>query len=47
MLDMVQLSAAHKIKLWKEAIQYASTMANISISDSKSPYEKFFEHHHE
>jgi hypothetical protein len=41
MLDMVQLNAAHKMKLWKEAIQYASTMANTSIKDGKSPYESF------
>jgi hypothetical protein len=26
MLDSVQLNAAHKMKLWKETIQYASTM---------------------
>jgi predicted acetyltransferase len=45
MLDSVQLSAAHKMKLWEEAIQYASTMANISIKDGKSPYEKLLEHH--
>jgi hypothetical protein len=38
----VQLKAAHKMKLRKEAIQYVYTMANISIRDSKSPYEKFF-----
>jgi hypothetical protein len=42
MLDTVKLSVAHKMKLRKEAIQYASTMANISIKDGKSPYEKFF-----
>jgi hypothetical protein len=42
MLDTVQLNAAHKMKFRKEAIQYASTMANISIRDGKSPYEKFF-----
>jgi hypothetical protein len=42
MLDKVQLNAAHKMKLRKETIQYASTKANISIRDGKSPYEKFF-----
>jgi ribosomal protein S10 len=42
MLDTVKLSVAHKMKLRKEAIQYASTMANISIKFGKSPYEKFF-----
>jgi hypothetical protein len=42
MLDTVQLNAAQKMKLRKEAIQYASTMANTSIRDGKSPYEKFF-----
>jgi hypothetical protein len=42
MLDTVQLNVAHTMKLQKEAIQYASTMANIYIKDSKSPYEKFF-----
>jgi hypothetical protein len=42
MLDTVKLSVAHKMKLQKEAIKYASTMANISIKDGKSPYEKFF-----
>jgi hypothetical protein len=43
MLDTVlQLNASHKMKLWTEAMQYASTMANISIRDGKSPYEKFF-----
>jgi hypothetical protein len=30
------------MKLRKEAIQYASTMANISIKDGMSPHEKFF-----
>jgi hypothetical protein len=42
MLDTVKLNTAHKMKLQKEAIQYASTMANISIKDGKSPYEKIF-----
>jgi hypothetical protein len=42
MLDTVQIIAAHKMKLREEEIQYASTMANISIRDVKSPYEKFF-----
>jgi hypothetical protein len=42
MLDTGKLSMAHKMKLQKEAIQYASTMSNISIKDGKSPYEKFF-----
>jgi hypothetical protein len=40
MLDTVKLSTAHKMKLCKEVIQYASTMANISIKDRKSPYER-------
>jgi transposase InsO family protein len=31
MLDTVQLNAAHRMKLQKDAIQYASTIANISI----------------
>jgi hypothetical protein len=35
MLDAVKLSVAHKMKLQKEAIQYASTMANTSIKDIK------------
>jgi hypothetical protein len=47
MLETVQLNAAHKMKLRKEAIQYASTMANISIRDGKSPYEKFLGYHHQ
>jgi hypothetical protein len=47
MLDTVQLNAAHKMKLWKEAIQYASTMANISIRDGKSPYEGCLDQHHQ
>jgi hypothetical protein len=42
MLDTVKLSVAQTMKLWKEGIQYASTMATVSIKDSKSPYEKFF-----
>jgi hypothetical protein len=42
MLDTVKLGPAHKKKLRKEAIQYASTMANISINDRISPHEKFF-----
>jgi hypothetical protein len=42
MLDMVQLNAAHQMKFRKEAIQYASIMANKSIRDDKSPYEKLF-----
>jgi hypothetical protein len=42
MLHTVKLSVAHKMKLQKEAIQYESTMANISIKDVKSPYEKLF-----
>jgi hypothetical protein len=33
MLDTVKLSVAHKMKFRKEAIQYASTMASISIRD--------------
>jgi hypothetical protein len=33
MLDTVKLGPAHKMKLRKEALQYASTMANISIND--------------
>jgi hypothetical protein len=41
MLDTVKLGPAHNMKLRKEAIQYASTMANISISDGISPHEKF------
>jgi hypothetical protein len=41
MLDSVQHNAAHEMKLWKEAFQYDSTMANISIKDGRSPYEKF------
>jgi hypothetical protein len=42
MLDTVKLGPAHKMKLRKEAIQYASKMANISINDSISPHEKNF-----
>jgi hypothetical protein len=42
MFDTVKQSVAHKMKLQKEGIQYESTMANISIKDYKSPYEKFF-----
>jgi hypothetical protein len=42
MLDTVKLDTAHKMKLRKEAIQYASTMANISINDGISPHEKVF-----
>jgi hypothetical protein len=38
MLDAVKLGPAHKMK----SIQYASTMANISINDGMSPHEKFF-----
>jgi hypothetical protein len=40
MLDTVKLSVEHKMKLQKEAIQYVSTMANISFKDGKVPYEK-------
>jgi hypothetical protein len=36
------LGPAHKMKLRKEAIQYASTMANISINDGISPHKKSF-----
>jgi hypothetical protein len=42
MQDTVKLGPAHKMKLRKEAIQYACTMANISINDGISPHEKFF-----
>jgi hypothetical protein len=42
MLDTVKLGPAHKMKLRKEAIPYASTMANISIKDDISPHEIFF-----
>jgi hypothetical protein len=42
MLDTVKLGPAHKMKLLKEAIQYASTMANISIKVGMSPHEKYF-----
>jgi hypothetical protein len=42
MLSTVKLNVAHKRTLQKEAIQYTSTMANISIKDDKSSYEKFF-----
>ena len=42
MLDMVKLSARIKQKLRKEAIRYATTMANISIKNDKSPHERFF-----
>jgi hypothetical protein len=42
MLDTVKLGPAHKMKLRREAIQYASTMANISINDGMSTHEKFF-----
>jgi hypothetical protein len=47
MIDTVKLGPAHKIKLRKEAIQYASTMANISINDGISPHERFLEYHHQ
>jgi hypothetical protein len=47
MLDTVKLSVAHKIILRKEAIQYASTTANISIKDGKSPYKNSLEYHHQ
>jgi hypothetical protein len=47
MLDSVQLGPAHKMKLRKEAIQYASTMANISIKDGMSPHENFLARHHQ
>jgi hypothetical protein len=36
MLDTEKLGVAHKMKLRKEAIRYASTMANLSIKDGKS-----------
>jgi hypothetical protein len=42
MLDTVTLNVAHKMKLWKQAIQYASTMANFLIKDGKSLYEQLF-----
>jgi hypothetical protein len=42
MLDSVQLSPSIKMMLIKEAIRYADTMANISIKDNTSHYEKFF-----
>jgi hypothetical protein len=42
MLDMVKLSAGIKQKLRKEEIRYATTMANISIKNNKSPHERFF-----
>jgi hypothetical protein len=42
MLDTVKPAVAHKMKTRKEAIRYTSTMANISIKDGKSPYQKFF-----
>jgi hypothetical protein len=35
MLHAVKLSMEHKMKLQKEAIQYASTMANSWIKDGK------------
>jgi hypothetical protein len=38
MLGTVKLGPAHKMKLRKEAIQYASTMANISINNGISPH---------
>jgi hypothetical protein len=41
-LDAVKLGPAHKMKLRNEAIQYASTMANIPINDGMSPQKKFF-----
>jgi hypothetical protein len=37
MLDMANLSAGIKKKLRKEAIRYATTMANISIKNDKYP----------
>jgi transposase InsO family protein len=43
MLDTVKLGPAHKMKFRKKAIQYASTMANISINYGTSPHEKCFE----
>jgi hypothetical protein len=43
MLDTVKLGPAHKMKLIKEAIQYTSTMANISINDGISTHEFFLE----
>jgi hypothetical protein len=47
MLDMVK-----KIQCWnqteiKKAIRYATTMANISIKNNKSPHERFLEHLHQ
>jgi hypothetical protein len=42
MLDTVKLGPAHKMKLRKEAIPYASTMANISIKDDISPHDNCF-----
>jgi hypothetical protein len=37
-LKRAKLGPAHKMKLRKEAIQYASTMANISINNGISPH---------
>jgi transposase InsO family protein len=42
MFYMVKFSAGIKQKLRKEAIRYATTMANISIKNNKSPHERFF-----
>jgi hypothetical protein len=39
---MVKLSDGIKLKLLKEVIRYASTMATISIRNVKSPHERFF-----
>jgi hypothetical protein len=47
MLNTVKLDPAHKMKLRKEARQYTSTMANISINDGIAPYEKISEYHHQ
>jgi hypothetical protein len=42
MLDAVKLGPANKMKFRKEAVQYTSTMAKISINDSISLDEKVF-----
>jgi transposase InsO family protein len=42
MLFMIKLSAGIKQKLRKEAIRYATTMANISIKNDNSPHERHF-----
>jgi transposase InsO family protein len=39
MLGMVKLSAGIKQKFRKEAIKYATTMANTSIKNDQSPHE--------